>query len=246
MLERNTRVTLRVAPLTSSASESSDAKKPQAVARIYVLAGVNGAGKSSIAGATFRAQGADYFNPDEAARRLMATHPRLNQTEANGLAWQQGKRLLERAIAERLDHAFETTLGGHTLPRLLAEAAASGVAIHVWYAGLASPELHIRRVRARVQRGGHDIPEEAIRRRYRHSRLNLIELMSSLTALRLYDNSAEADPATGAVPQPVLLLHVDRGRIVAPTELSGTPDWARPIVAAALHAAVPSSKETAR
>ncbi len=243
MKELGPRVKLRVA---SPAPSSDDAKKPHATPRINVLAGVNGAGKSSIAGATFRAHGADYFNPDEAARRLLATNSRLTQTEANGLAWQQGKRLLERAIAERLDYAFETTLGGHTLPRLLAEAAASGIAVHVWYAGLTSPELHIRRVQARVQRGGHDIPEEAIRRRYQHSRLNLIELLPRLTALRLYDNSIEADPATGAVPQPVLLLHLDHGRIVAPVDLSGTPDWARPIVAAALHALAPSPKETAR
>ena len=237
MHQRNTRVKLRVASGAPSASES-DAKKSPTGSRIFVLAGVNGAGKSSIAGATFRAHGAAYFNPDEAARRLRTANARLNQTEANALAWQQGRRLLERAIAERLDHTFETTLGGHTLPRLLAEAAAAGIAVHVWYAGLASPELHIGRVRSRVQRGGHDIPEEAIRRRYQHSRLNLIELMPRLAALRLYDNSAEADPAAGAVPQPVLLLHLDHGRIVAPTDLSGTPDWARPIVAAALHDSV--------
>ena len=246
MTERNPRVKLRVASPVRPAPSSDDAKQSHAATRIYVLAGVNGAGKSSIAGATFRASGADYFNPDEAARRLVTTNPRLTQTEANALAWQQGKRLLERAIAERLDYAFETTLGGHTLPRLLAEAAASGSAVHVWYAGLASPELHIGRVHARVQRGGHDIPEDAIRRRYQHSRLNLIELLPLLTALRLYDNSAEADPATGAVPQPVLLLHLEHGRIVAPADLSGTPDWARPIVAAALHASVQSPKETAR
>ena len=244
--ERNARVKLRLASPAPSASKGNGAKKQRAVSNIYVLAGVNGAGKSSIAGATFRAHGADYFNPDEAARRVMAANARLDQTEANGLAWQQGKRLLERAIAERLDHTFETTLGGYTLPRMLAEAAAAGIAVHVWYAGLSSPELHIRRVRSRVQRGGHDIPEEAIRRRYQHSRLNLIELIPRLAALRLYDNSAEADPAAGAVPQPVLLLYLDHGRIVAPPDLSGTPDWARPIVAAALHAAVRSPKETAR
>ncbi len=237
---------LHLATSAPRLSNGNGAKKPAAVPNIYVLAGVNGAGKSSIAGAAFRAYGADYFNPDEAARRLMSANPRLDQTEANGLAWQQGKRLLERAIAERLDHSFETTLGGHTLPRLLAEAASAGIAIHVWYAGLSSPELHIRRVRARVQRGGHDIPEEAIRRRYQHSRLNLIELIPRLTALRLYDNSIEADPAAGAVPQPLLLLHLDHGRVVAPADLSATPDWARPIVAAALRLSVLSTKENAR
>jgi len=203
-------------------------------ARIYVLAGVNGAGKSSIGGAAFRAFGGDYYNPDEAARALMAAHRGLEQTQANAAAWQQGKALLEQAIAKRLHFAFETTLGASTIPRLLEEAAAQGIAVHVWYAGLASPELHVARVRARVRRGGHDIAETDIRRRYEHSRLNLIRLLPSLAALRLYDNSAEADPASGLAPSPRLLLHMQRGRILGPEDLSATPNWAKPIVAAAL------------
>jgi predicted ABC-type ATPase len=45
--------------------------------RIYVLAGVNGAGKSSIGGAAFRERGSDYYNPDEAAREIREAHPEL-------------------------------------------------------------------------------------------------------------------------------------------------------------------------
>jgi len=199
-----------------------------------VLAGVNGAGKSSIGGAMIRASGADYFNPDEAAAELMAANPGLDQLRANAAAWHQGKRLLERAIAEHLDFAFETTLGGATMPRLIAEAASAGFEVRVWYVGLASPEMHLARVRQRVRSGGHDIPESSIRRRWRHSRQNLVQLLPVLTELRVYDNSADADPATGKVPRPVLVLHVDRGRIVGPQDLSQTPEWAKPIVVAAL------------
>jgi predicted ABC-type ATPase len=202
--------------------------------RIYVLAGVNGAGKSSIGGAAFRAFGADYYNPDEAARALMAVNPGLSQMEANAAAWQRGKELLEEAIAKRLDFAFETTLGANTIPRLLAEAASQGIEVHVWYAGLSSPDLHIERVRARVRKGGHDIPEADIRRRFENSRLNLVHLLPKLTALRLYDNSAEADPATGRAPVPKLVLHVDHGKIAGLADFSQTPGWAKPIVAAAL------------
>lgn len=209
--------------------------------RIYVLAGVNGAGKSSIAGAAFRAHGADYYNPDEAARRLMIANPGLAQAEANGIAWREGRRMLEQAIAERLDLAFETTLGASTIPRLLAEAAAQGIEVRVWYAGLATPELHIARVRARVARGGHDIPEETIRRRFEHSRLNLIQLMPALAALRVYDNSVEADPAAGRTPRPVLVLHVERGLILNPQYLPRAPDWAKPIVAAAMKLSLSAS-----
>jgi predicted ABC-type ATPase len=202
--------------------------------RIYVLAGVNGAGKSSIAGAAFRDAGGNYYNPDEAARLLRDANPRLTQPEANGVAWQQGRRLLERAIAERLDFAFETTLGASTIPRLLAAAADSGSEVRIWYAGLDSVERHIERVRARVRKGGHDIPEADIRRRFDNSRLNLIHLMPKLAALRIFDNSEEADPAKGRLPVPKLVLHMERGRIVGPRDLSQTPDWAKPIVAAAM------------
>ena len=203
--------------------------------RIYVLAGVNGAGKSSIGGAAFRAFGADYYNPDEAARALMSAHRGLHQLDANAAAWQQGRRLLEQAIAKRLDFAVETTLGGSTIVRLLEHAATQGIDIHVWYAGLSSPELHLDRVRARVRAGGHDIPEADIRRRYEHSRMNLVHLLPRLTALRVYDNSVHANPASGQVPTPCLILHTVSGKIVGPADLSLTPDWAKPIVAAALN-----------
>ena len=207
---------------------------PARPSRIYVIAGVNGAGKSSIGGAAFRSFGSDYYNPDEAARQLIAADSGLDPAEANAAAWRQGVGLLRQAITERLDFAFETTLGGNTIPRLLAEAAAQGVAIYVWYAGLSSPELHLRRVRSRVRQGGHNVPEDAIRRRYERSRLNLIALLPLLTALRMYDNSAEADPAVGATPLPVLVLHTERGKILNPDDLPRAPDWAKPIVAAAL------------
>jgi len=198
-----------------------------------VLAGVNGAGKSSIGGAAFRGFGADYYNPDEAPRALRTRYPALGPVEANAEAWQQGRRLLERAIAERLDFAIETTLGGNTIVRLLAEAAARGLEIYLWYVGLESPELHIARVSARARRGGHDIPERDIRRRYEHSRLNLIHLLPRLAGLRLWDNSKDADPAAGKTPAPVLVLQIERGRILNPDELAKAPEWAKPIVAAA-------------
>lgn len=202
--------------------------------RIYVLAGVNGAGKSSVGGAVLLGNGVEYFNPDAAARKLLAANPGLSQTEANSAAWHQGSRLLKRAMEERLDFAFETTLGGNTILRQLAEAAAKGIDVHVWYAGLAGVDLHIKRVQSRVRRGGHDIPEEAIHRRYERSRLNLIHLLPRLAALRVYDNSVDADPATGREPRPVLVLHMERGKIVGPDDLSQTPEWAKPIVAAAM------------
>ncbi len=192
-----------------------------------------------------RAAGADYFNPDEAARQIRAANAGMTQAEANGVAWHQGKRLLERAIAGGLDFAFESTLGATTIPALLAKAAALGIEVRVWYVGLSSPELHIARVRARVANGGHDIPEADIRRRWETGRLNIIRLLPKLTELRVYDNSGEADPATGASPAPVLVLHVRRGKIVAPRDLSRTPTWAKPLAATAVRLEVATRRRPA-
>jgi len=201
---------------------------------IYVVAGTNGAGKSSLVGALVRQHGVEVFDPDAAARLIGAQIPGLSAVDRNGAAWQQGRRLLERAIAEQLTFAFETTLGGATMTALLERALDAGLDVRMWYVGLDSPERHLARVRARVARGGHDIPEATIRRRYHDSRVNLVRLLPRLTELRVYDNSAEADPAAGVAPTPWLLLHTRRGRIVTSCALPETPPWAKPIMAAAL------------
>ena len=201
---------------------------------IYVLAGTNGAGKSSIGGAMFLQKGAEYFNPDEAARLILSANPGVAQAEANSAAWHEGRRLLERAIFERCSFAFETTLGGHTMTALLDRALAVGIEVCVWHVGVSGPELHIARVRSRVARGGHDIPDETIRDRYNSSRLNLIHLLPKLTELRVYDNSQEADPFIGVAPEPTLILHSVGGAVVTVCDLRLTPEWAKPILAAAM------------
>jgi predicted ABC-type ATPase len=206
---------------------------------LYVLAGTNGAGKSSVAGAMFLQAGVEYFDPDQAARRILARNPGLSQADANSAAWHEGRRLLERAIAERKTFAFETTLGGSTITALLGRALAAEVAVRVWYVGLEGVDLHLARVRARVARGGHDIPAERVRARYDRSRLNLIRLLPRLTELRVYDNSREADPHTGLAPEPTLLLHTRRGKIVRALRPADAPGWVKPILAAAMKAGAP-------
>lgn len=204
------------------------------MSRLLVLAGPNGSGKSSVAGALLRQHGGDYFNPDEVARAIADVDPALDMREANSRAWREGVRRLEAAIARAHEFNFETTLGGQTITRLLQTAIARGIDVVVWYVALATPELHVARVQARVAEGGHDIPEAEIRRRFDSSRLNLIELMPGLAALRVFDNSAHADLARGEAPAPQLLLHVERGAIVHICDLATAPDWAKPILAAAL------------
>jgi predicted ABC-type ATPase len=206
-----------------------------AEAVIFVLAGVNGAGKSSIGGAFLRARNRDYFNPDDAARRIRELTG-ASVDAANARAWQAGKRRLEFAIATHSSFAFESTLGGNTIPLLLRHAAEAGLTVSVWFVGLSTPEQHIARVRARVASGGHNIPEEMIRQRWDASRHNLIALMPFLTELRVFDNSEERDASSRRIPPPRELLLWRNGAVTRPDPetLATTPEWAKPIVARAL------------
>ena len=159
---------------------------------LLVLAGVNGAGKSSIGGnVMLRRAGMAWFNPDTYTRLLMQGG--LAMAQANAQAWQHGVDLLDLAVAAGHSHAFETTLGGATMTQRIA-AASSTHDVLMWYCGLSSPEQHIARVATRVAAGGHAIPEVKIRERWIHAPLNLIELMPRLSELRVFDNSAEAMP----------------------------------------------------
>jgi predicted ABC-type ATPase len=96
--------------------------------------------------------------------------------------------------------------------------------------------LHLARVQARVAMGGHDIPEARIRERYPASLENLIALMPVLAQLQVHDNSAEVRIGE-AIPDPVLVAEMKAGKLIFPTDLQAlgdTPDWAKPLVEAAL------------
>lgn len=203
---------------------------------LYVLAGVNGAGKSSVGGHVLREAGLDWFNPDTFARGLRELSG-LSQAEANGQAWQEGVNRIRDALDQGRNHAFETTLGGNSIAALLHEASHSHDVL-MWFCGLSSPEQHIARVQARVRSGGHPINEADIRRRWPLAQQNLVRLMPVLAQLQVYDNSADAAPG-GAVPDPQLLLQMEDGQVLYPepndlAQLAATPAWATPLLEAAL------------
>ena len=209
---------------------------------IWVIAGPNGGGKSSIIGEMIRESGADYFNPDEFTKEIIDRNPGLPPGGANAAAWEEGRRRLEDTISTRQSFAFETTLGGRTITRLLHRAADRGMVIKIWYVALDSADRHIARVKARAARGGHDIPPQRIRERYDESRANLARLIPRVAALKVYDNSHEADIERSELPRPKLVLEFVAGRIRNRERLAKTPDWAKPLVAAALKAERPAGR----
>lgn len=199
---------------------------------IVVLAGVNGAGKSSVAGVILAEAGGTHFDPDAFARELEAAGVAPGVSVAQ--AWSAGRDRLLEAIRESRSFALETTLGGTTITVLLRQAAARGLPVRLLYVGLDTVDRHIARVSARAARGGHDIPEARIRARWRRSRENLVTLLPDLHELVLWDNSAECDPASGHLPTPLRVMRVSEGSIVELLPLADVPSWAGPIVEASL------------
>jgi len=206
---------------------------------LYVLAGVNGAGKSSVGGAFLKQLNLPWYNPDSVAKALVGELG-MSQWEANSLAWQEGMAQLDEAITQNKRFAFETTLGGNTVRDKLREACETHN-VRIWYCGLHSAELHMERVQLRVSRGGHDIPQEKIIERWDKSRANLVALMPFIAELGLFDNSASVKVGE-PIPDPVRLLHVKDGHILYPDNLAAlaqTPAWAEAIVEQALQLAAP-------
>jgi predicted ABC-type ATPase len=135
---------------------------------MVVIAGPNGAGKTSAAPDLLRdTVGIDAFvTADVVAQGLSGFRPEAAAREAGGVVLNR-LRSLARA---RADFAVESTLAGRSLARFLAELTAAGYESHLLYLWLPAVELAIERVRTRVEAGGHDVPEETIRRRFTASK----------------------------------------------------------------------------
>jgi predicted ABC-type ATPase len=103
---------------------------------------------------------------------------------------------------------------------LLHQIIDSGGNVSVYYVGLESVGLHIDRVQQRVAHGGHDIPEEKIRSRYRSSFQNLASLLPKAARVELFDNSAEGSPRRVAVFRQGDMEWVS----------SDVPEWARLVI----------------
>lgn len=214
-----------------SGSLNRPTRRVPKLATITALAGVNGSGKSSVQGRMKRAEGVDYYNPDEEAQRLRARFPGMSDGELNGYVWQAGLKRLRCCIDAGDDFVFETTLGGNTICNELIRAAILGHQVVVWYVGLATVQDNIRRVRERHARGGHDIPTEKIEERFESSPRNLIRLLPYLDSLAVFDNTAELSK-TGR-PNPIEILRITNRRISFTVAVRDCPAWAHAIIEAA-------------
>ena len=156
--------------------------------KVVVIAGINGAGKTtaSVPLLTRVLHIPTFVNADAIARGLNGLNPEGEAMRAGRLMLQQLDELVER----RVDFAFETTLAARTYAGWLGRLRPLGYEVSLHYYWLNSPELAISRVAARVQGGGHFIPEATIRQRYARSASNFFELYRPVCDYwEVYDNS---------------------------------------------------------
>lgn len=155
---------------------------------IVILAGPNGAGKSTVAPALLRGALAvnEFVNADVIASGLSAFDP-------DSAAIAAGRVMLARLgelARQRESFAFETTLASRSFAPWLRDLRASGYAVHLFFLWLSSPDLAVQRVADRVRSGGHDVPADTIRRRYRAGVRNLFSLYQPIvTTWAVYDCS---------------------------------------------------------
>lgn len=180
---------------------------------LVALAGPNGAGKSTVGPALLRESlGISIFvNADVIAQGLSGLEP-------EGAAFEAGRIMLERLdelARRRKSFAFETTLAGRSYARRISALLEEGYRFHLVFLWLENTDLAVARVQDRVRSGGHAIPEEVVRRRYRAGLQNFFQLYRSFAASwQVYDNSAGSSDAVRLVARgrgEVTDLVIDRG-----------------------------------
>jgi predicted ABC-type ATPase len=156
--------------------------------RAIIIGGPNGAGKTTAAPQLLRGpfDVNELVNADTIAVGLSAFRP-------EDVAGQAGRLMLQRLddlAAQRASFAFESTLAGRTYVQRLNRLISQGYEIHLVFLWLPSADLAVARVLERVRRGGHSVPEQEVRRRYRAGLVNFFSLYRPLaTSWRLYDNT---------------------------------------------------------
>ena len=155
--------------------------------RIVIIAGPNGAGKTTFAREflPYEANCPNFVNADLIAAGLSPFAPEL-------AAFKAGRIMLE-TIAEHVKRgesfAFETTLSGLTYTQMIPAWRAAGYMVKLIFLSLPDVEIAIERVAARVTQGGHNIPEDVIRRRFAQGIKNFDRYKSLVNSWQLYDNS---------------------------------------------------------
>jgi len=153
-----------------------------------IIGGPNGSGKSTIYDRL--ALPGKFVNADVIARGLNPERPEA----ASLLAGKRTLAELARVLEAWENFVYETTLSSHQSIELMRVAGIGGYEMGLVFVALNSADLNVQRVAERVSRGGHDIPEDVIRRRYETALRRLPEAIRLADGSMVFDNSLSSGP----------------------------------------------------
>ncbi len=155
---------------------------------VYVIAGPNGSGKTTFAKKFLPAYAKckSFINADLIAQGLSPFSPQIAAIRAGRLVIEQIHILANGNI----NFAFETTLSGKSYLRFLTDIKKKGYHIHLYFLWIPTPELAILRIKERVRDGGHNVPDQDIKRRFYRGLYNFFNFYKPLlNTWILFDNS---------------------------------------------------------
>ena len=130
----------------------------------------------------------EFLNADEIARGLSPFDPEANALPAGRMMIDR----IDKLVTAGKSFAFETTCAGHRQAKLLRLCRAAGYRVTFFFLWLPSPQAAMQRVAQRVARGGHQIPDDVIARRYAMGLHNMRHMFLPLAHVAaIYDNSIE-------------------------------------------------------
>ncbi|NOW04491.1 ATPase [Clostridium beijerinckii] len=181
-----------------------------------LFAGVNGAGKTSIYKSVF-------FNEKDMGKRINTDEmvARIGSWQDNNLQIKVGReavRMIDYYIRNDISFHQETTLSGKSIIKNIKKAKENGFFIVMNYIGLENSEIAKVRVRFRVSKGGHGIPDEVIEKRYAESLLNLKDAIKICNEVNIFDNTNEF----------IQLINIKNGKLVWRDNI--IPKWANTIL----------------
>nr|QJR98341.1 hypothetical protein Muribac2_690 [uncultured Muribaculaceae bacterium] len=160
--------------------------------KLYIVAGCNGAGKTTasltVLPEIFSCQ--EFVNADEIAKGLNPLNPESMAMEAGRLML----RRIDTLLKQRVNFSIETTLATKSYRNLILKAKEMGYEVTLVFFWLPTVEMAIDRVAQRVATGGHNIPDDVIRRRYSAGIMNLFKIFLPIVdKWWIYDNTSNSE-----------------------------------------------------
>lgn len=187
--------------------------------QLWILAGANGAGKSTFFQLALEPRGAKLINADVIARIIDPEHPESVSYKAAGIA----DKIRAALLQQRTSFCFETVFSHPSKVDFIARAKALGYEVILVYIHLATGQLNEARVRQRVLLGGHDVPSEKIHSRIPRTLRYVATALPLTDEARLLDNSFRDDPFRQVAV-------IRKGRIA--WALDPLPVWTRQMLSA--------------